>query len=201
MAAPFKWDPTSRDHSPHHSQRCMCTHTMLGSPFCWKFSALAGICVLNPLRVYVCMIQFNLSVVSDSASPWTVTHQAPLSMEFSRQEYSSGLISLLQEICLTQGSNLCLLHWQADSLPLSPAVNVFWPIPLLSVHVGTDFQRTPELYQTSFSACRSLHLCFSIFNPLVHQLIDQRVLMSKNHSSGSQNQSILLSTSFCTVRA
>ena len=27
------------------------------------------------------------SVVSDSATPWTVAHQAPLSMGFSRQEY------------------------------------------------------------------------------------------------------------------
>ena len=32
------------------------------------------------------------SVVSDSfATPWTVAHQAPLSMGFSRQEYWSGL--------------------------------------------------------------------------------------------------------------
>ena len=31
------------------------------------------------------------SVVSDFASPWTVAHQAPLSMEFSRQEYWSEL--------------------------------------------------------------------------------------------------------------
>ena len=30
------------------------------------------------------------SVVSDSAIPWTVAPQAPLSMEFSRQEYWSG---------------------------------------------------------------------------------------------------------------
>ena len=30
-----------------------------------------------------------------------------------------GCHSLLQGIFLTQGSNLCLLHWQADSLPLS----------------------------------------------------------------------------------
>ena len=29
--------------------------------------------------------------VSCSATPWTVAHQAPLSMEFSRQEYWSGL--------------------------------------------------------------------------------------------------------------
>ena len=31
------------------------------------------------------------SVMSDSATPWTITHQVPLSMEFSRQEYWSGL--------------------------------------------------------------------------------------------------------------
>ena len=31
------------------------------------------------------------SVVSDSATPWTVAHQAPQSMGFSRQEYWSGL--------------------------------------------------------------------------------------------------------------
>ena len=30
------------------------------------------------------------SVASDSAVPWTVAHQAPLSMEFSRQEYQIG---------------------------------------------------------------------------------------------------------------
>ena len=31
------------------------------------------------------------SVTSDSATPWTVAHQAPLSMRFPRQEYWSGL--------------------------------------------------------------------------------------------------------------
>ena len=33
----------------------------------------------------------SLSRVRLFATPWTVTHQAPLSMEFSRQEYCSGL--------------------------------------------------------------------------------------------------------------
>ena len=32
-----------------------------------------------------------LSHVQLFATPWTVAHQAPLSMEFSRQEYWSGL--------------------------------------------------------------------------------------------------------------
>ena len=31
------------------------------------------------------------SVMSDSEIPWTVAHWAPLSVEFSRQEYRSGL--------------------------------------------------------------------------------------------------------------
>ena len=34
------------------------------------------------------------SVVSDSATPWTVTRQAPLFMGLSQQEYWSGLPSL-----------------------------------------------------------------------------------------------------------
>ena len=34
---------------------------------------------------------FSHSVESDSATPWTVACQASLSMEFSRQEYWSGL--------------------------------------------------------------------------------------------------------------
>ena len=39
---------------------------------------------------------------------WTLSCQAPLCMEFSRQEYWSH--SLLQGIFLTQGSNVGLLH-------------------------------------------------------------------------------------------
>ena len=40
--------------------------------------------------VYVCV--FNCSVVSDSfVTPWTVAHQAPLSMRFPRQEHCGGL--------------------------------------------------------------------------------------------------------------
>ena len=52
-------------------------------------------------------------------TPWTVARQAPLSMEFSRQEYWSRCHFLLQGIFLTQGLNLRLLRWWADSLLLS----------------------------------------------------------------------------------
>ena len=38
-----------------------------------------------------CILRVSLSVMSDSATPWSVAHQAPLSMQFSRQEYWSRL--------------------------------------------------------------------------------------------------------------
>ena len=40
---------------------------------------------------YVCVCTHVCSVVSNSAAAWTVAHQAPLSMGFSRHEYWSGL--------------------------------------------------------------------------------------------------------------
>ena len=43
-------------------------------------------------------------------TPWTVAHQAPLSMEFSSKNTGAGCHSLLQGIFPTQGSNPGLLH-------------------------------------------------------------------------------------------
>ena len=63
------------------------------------------------------------SVVSTLCNPWTIGHEAPLSMGFSRQEYWSGLPCPLLGIFPTQGSNprlLYRLHWQAGSLLLAP---------------------------------------------------------------------------------
>ena len=51
--------------------------------------------------------------------PWTVAHQAPLSVEFFRQEYWSGCHFLFQGIFLTQGSNLCLPQCGQTLYPLS----------------------------------------------------------------------------------
>ena len=55
-----------------------------------------------------------LSHVRLLVTPWTVAHQAPLSMEFFRQEYWSGTgvgcYFLLQGIFLIQGLNPGLPH-------------------------------------------------------------------------------------------
>ena len=49
--------------------------------------------MLNLTARYTCMCVCVLShpVMSDSVTPWTVAHQAPLSMGFSRQEYWNDL--------------------------------------------------------------------------------------------------------------
>ena len=59
------------------------------------------------------------SVVSDSATPWTITHQAPLSMGFSRQEYWSGLPFLSPGDLPDPGVEPGSPSLQALSLPLS----------------------------------------------------------------------------------
>ena len=62
------------------------------------------------------------SVVSDSVTSWTIAHQAPLSVGFSRQGYWSGLPFLPPKDFpnpVIKPTTLCLLHWQGVSLPLS----------------------------------------------------------------------------------
>ena len=62
-------------------------------------------------------------VMSDSMIPWTVACQAPLSVEFSKQEYWSGLLCPLPRDLPNTGIKPCLLHflhWQVSSLLLMP---------------------------------------------------------------------------------
>ena len=51
-------------------------------------------CLLRELKPHcVCVRAKSLQSCPNSATPWTVAHQAPLSMGFSREEYWSGLPS------------------------------------------------------------------------------------------------------------
>ena len=76
--------------------------------------------------VCVCMcVCSEASVVSDSLrlyELWPTRLLCP--WDFPGKKTGVGCHALLQGILLTQGSNLCLLcllRWQADSLPLAPA--------------------------------------------------------------------------------
>ena len=59
--------------------------------------------------VCVCARSLSLSHVRLSVTPWSVAHQAPLSMRFSRQEDWSGFPFPTPGIFLTQGLNPHLL--------------------------------------------------------------------------------------------
>ena len=69
----------------------------------------------------LCVHAQLLSCVQLFEMPWTVACQAPLSLEFSTQEYWSGLPFPTLADLPDQGIEprlSHLLHWQADSLPL-----------------------------------------------------------------------------------
>ena len=53
-------------------------------------------------------------------APWTVAHQAPLSLEFSRQEYWNGLPFLTPGDLPNSGIEPGSSSLQADSLPSEP---------------------------------------------------------------------------------
>ena len=71
------------------------------------------------------MLVFSRQVMSDCfATPWTVGHQAPLSVGSPGKNTGVGCHFLLQGIFPTQGSNSHLLSLaQAGSLPLARPEN------------------------------------------------------------------------------
>ena len=74
---------------------------------------------LDPQTLAQWKMKVTALVTHSCPTLWTVTHQVPLSIGFSRQEYGSGYHALLQGIFQTQGSNPWLLRWQVNSLALS----------------------------------------------------------------------------------
>ena len=71
---------------------------------------------LTQVKQHACM----LSCVQLFAIPWSVAHQALLSMEFSRQEYWSQLPFPTPRDLPDPGIELRSLHWREDSLPSEP---------------------------------------------------------------------------------
>ena len=94
--------------------------------------------------IYRCCCAQSLSPIQLFAVLWTVAHQIRLSKEFFRQEYWSGSPfpppgNLPNPVIKL--TSLCLLQWQADSLPLhhleSPTIQMSaWKIKNLSRRSG-----------------------------------------------------------------
>ena len=87
----------------------MSHHTSMPKPVPGKESGITLI---------VCMHAQLFSCVQPFAVPWTIAHQAPLSVGFPRQEHRGELPCLLPGDLPHLGvkpESLCLLHWQAGS--------------------------------------------------------------------------------------
>ena len=101
--------------------------------------------VRGTLQARMCV---SRSVESDFATPWTVAHQAPQSMEFSRQKYWSGL----SFPCPGDLSNPGIEHESptllADALLSEPPGKLFF-LPRLCVY-GREKQKRllPSLLQS-----------------------------------------------------
>ena len=91
------------------------------------------------------LLLFSRSVVSDSATLWTTASQAPLSMEFSRQEHWSGLPFPSPGHLPHPGIQPVSPILAADSLTLPP---------------GKHFQDATEKYSSEESSV-SIFMCSS----------------------------------------
>ena len=94
---------------------CFCHHFPFSSVFSWSLA--------HPLCLWMCYL---LSCVRLFVTPWTVAHQAPLSMEFSRQEYWSGLPFLSPGDLPNPGIRPWSPVLQGDSLPSEPPGKPSW---------------------------------------------------------------------------
>ena len=86
-----------------------------------RFPGVANQGLHNPSPFQMCVRTCMLSHAQLSVTPWTVATRLLYPWDFLGKNTGVGSHFLLQRIFLTQGSNpclLCLLHSQADSLPL-----------------------------------------------------------------------------------
>ena len=77
-------------------------------------------------------VKWSRSVVSDSATPWTVAYQAPPSLGFSRQEYWSGLPFPSPGDLPNPGIEPGSPSLQADALPSEPPGKLTSPTSLVA---------------------------------------------------------------------
>ena len=86
--------------------------------------------ISNQPIVHFVVIVYSLSHIQLFVTPWTVAHQAPLSVGFPRQEYWSGLLFPSLGDLPNPGIEPATPAWQAGSLILSHQGN-----PLYTLHL------------------------------------------------------------------
>ena len=104
-------------------------------------------------------------------APWTVAHQAPLFMEFSRQEYWSGLPFPSPWDLPDSGIKPKSLALQADGLTSEPPGK---PFPYLELHYYNHWSHT-ELHV--WSAASNLVLVIFICGSVIHLVIQEKLIL------------------------
>ena len=119
--------------------------------------------------LFLCVCALPLGRVQLFATLWTVAHQDPLSVGFSNQENWSGLPFPPARSLADPGIKPCLLHWQADSLPLSRQGRPTVFLPLATTFcfllLWLDY---PELPSMGSYSCRWHHTVFLSVTGLFH---------------------------------
>ena len=109
------WVLRAKEGMTENYQVCLWPVTLLNTQgSCWVEDT-----PMNILRVWKGKCQ-SLSHVQLFVAPWSVAHQAPMSVEFSRQEYWSGLPFPSPGDLLNPGIEPGSPALQADSLPFEP---------------------------------------------------------------------------------
>ena len=96
------------------------TSRLSRSPGLSSLSHTANFYLLSILHMLMYMLPCSVCVLSHSVVSWTVACQAPLSMEFSRQEYCSGLPCPLSGDLPDPGIEPRSSTLLVDSLPSEP---------------------------------------------------------------------------------
>ena len=102
---PYPWSQTRDKNQLHDSEDISLQAETEGCSLMLQFKQAAGLRALSA----VCALS-HFSHVRLLATPWTIAHQAPLSVGFSSKNTGVGCRALWQGIFLTQGSNLHLLQ-------------------------------------------------------------------------------------------
>ena len=134
---------------------------------------------LQLLRAEYCPYQGEVKVAQlclTLCNPMDFMEPARLlcSWNFPGKNTGVGIHSLLQGIFSTQGSNPNLLHWQADSLPLSHHGSSFLQ------HFVVQSLSHVQLFVTPWTAVCQASLSFTISRSLL-QLMYIESLMPSNH--------------------
>ena len=146
----------------------------------------------------LCVLCSEISVLSNSATPWTA---ARCPWDFPGKNTGVGCYFLLQGIFLTQGSKLHLLHllhWQADSIPLCYLESPFYT---------RECKYTSRWLSGNESACQCRRHRRCRFEPRVGKIPWRKwqptpvVLPGKSHSQRSLVESQRVAHNLVTYHA